>query len=101
MVSTLVFFHMLTELHSLFFLHKKPSPESFGSVTPPLPWENDEFLQPALANDGLLQYGMKLNLFVFYYSTSNVRKKASLIQTFGTCMCCINIMYNSCKHCRF
>lgn len=84
----------------LFYLHKKRSPESLGSVTPPLPWESDEFLQPVLPNDGLLQYGMELNLFLFYYSTLNV-KSVSLIQKYCTCICCINIMYNSCKHCRF
>ncbi|XP_058944390.2 protein arginine N-methyltransferase 3 isoform X1 [Pocillopora verrucosa] len=34
----------------------KPSPESFENVALPLPWESDEFLQPALPNDELLQY---------------------------------------------
>ena len=34
-----------------------PPPESLKCLTPPLPWESDEFLQPILPNDGLLQYG--------------------------------------------
>ncbi|KAJ7393950.1 Protein arginine N-methyltransferase 3 [Desmophyllum pertusum] len=39
------------------FIRKmKPSPESLGHVTPPLPWESDAFLQPTVPNDGLLQY---------------------------------------------
>ena len=41
-----------------FYFLEKPSPESFENVTLPLPWESDEFLQPALPNDELLQYGM-------------------------------------------
>ncbi|KAM7434048.1 Protein arginine N-methyltransferase 3 [Porites harrisoni] len=39
------------------FIRKmRPPPESLKSLTPPLPWESDEFLQPVLPNDGLLQY---------------------------------------------
>ncbi|CAH3028738.1 unnamed protein product, partial [Porites evermanni] len=39
------------------FIRKmRPPPESLKSLTPPVPWESDEFLRPVLPNDGLLQY---------------------------------------------
>ena len=63
-------FHKLV-LHCIFshaiyfFLLKRPPPESLKSLTPPLPWESDEFLQPILPNDGLLQYGMSFFVVVF------------------------------------
>ena len=34
-----------------------PSADFFATVTQPFPWESDEFLQPVLTDDGLLQYG--------------------------------------------
>ena len=48
-----------------FFLLKRPPPESLKCLTPPLPWESDEFLQPILPNDGLLQYGMSFFLLLY------------------------------------
>jgi len=39
------------------FIRKmKPSPESLTIVAPPFPWESEEFLNPAMPNDELLQY---------------------------------------------
>lgn len=34
----------------------KPSSESLTIVAPPFPWESEEFLNPAMPNDELLQY---------------------------------------------
>ncbi|XP_015757201.1 PREDICTED: protein arginine N-methyltransferase 3-like [Acropora digitifera] len=39
------------------FIRKmKPSPESLTIVAPPFPWESEEFLNPTMPNDELLQY---------------------------------------------
>jgi len=48
--------------------YQKPSPESLTIVAPPFPWESEEFLNPAMPNDELLQYGTHCELV----SCSNV-----------------------------
>lgn len=58
--------HCIFISHVIFsFLLKRPPPESLKSLTPPLPWESDEFLQPVFPNDGLLQYGMSFFLLLY------------------------------------
>ena len=58
--------HCIFISHVIFsFLLKRPPPESLKSLTPPFPWESDEFLQPVLPNDGLLQYGMSFFLLLY------------------------------------
>ena len=48
-------------LHLCMF-YQKPSPESLTIVAPPFPWESEEFLNPTMPNDELLQYGMHCEL---------------------------------------